>query len=341
MSRQLIHYVGNMSLFSGDVVKQVFSQTSNSSFENRISRWTCMLEKEPGGDSELQVSPDTGICCQQQCGSKSNWKTQVKGQRGKAVCVNLPERSGQIVCKYCVQVKEAAATRCNLPVNSRCKEVEFVNRLDSDWVDFTKTPIEVRGNRRFGPDNELQNFIGLLQNQIREIESFNPVSEESVQESTTGTGKGEIQTARENANQTARENVNQTARENEIQTARENEKQSVRGNEKQSARENDIQTVRGNEIQTARENDIQIPAREESEVSVEDHERATLEVNHTITESHQLLHVKTIIGLLHSIIDVILFAMSGSLIFDLNDSEIWKGQYIYVISTCLFKRYIS
>lgn len=50
-----------------------------------------------------------------------------------------------------------------------------------------------------------------------------------------------------------------------------------------------------------------------------------LEVNHMITESHQLLHVKTIIGVLQSIIGVILFAMKGSIVFDLNDAEVWRG----------------
>ncbi|XP_061164488.1 uncharacterized protein LOC133173520 [Saccostrea echinata] len=65
--------------------------------------------------------------------------------------------------------------------------------------------------------------------------------------------------------------------------------------------------------------------KDDDEVGVRDQIKQSLEVSHTVTESHQLLHVKTIIGLLHSIIDVILFTMSGSLVFDLNDVDIWRG----------------
>lgn len=271
-----------MSLFSDGVVHQDISRTSNCSFENRISRWTCMLEKQPDGDSEFIT----------------NLKTKVNIKQDKALCAKLPIQSDdprQSICKYCPEVlKETSKSRFYSSVNGHNTDVDLVSKLNSQLVNLVKIPIELRGS-------EIQGFIGLLQKQIKGIESFSPVLSKS---------EHSLEQKEENW-----ESI-QEKKEEELQRQAE---QKERRKAAKSSRDLDLQ--RG---LTKRQRKRQ-PVNEDSEIPVGQQERVSLEVNHTITESHQLLHVKTIIGLLHSIIDVILFAMSGSLVFDLNDAEIWKG----------------
>lgn len=271
-----------MSLFSDGVVHQDISRTSNCSFENRISRWTCMLEKQPDGDSEFIT----------------NLKTKVNIKQDKALCAKLPIQSDdprQSICKYCPEVlKETSKSRFYSSVNGHNTDVDLVSKLNSQLVNLVKIPIELRGS-------EIQGFIGLLQKQIKGIESFSPVLSKS---------EHSLEQKEEN-----RESI-QEKKEEELQRQAEQEE---RRKAAKSSRDLDLQ--RG---LTKRQRKRQ-PVNEDSEIPVGQQARVSLEVNHTITESHQLLHVKTIIGLLHSIIDVILFAMPGSLVFDLNDAEIWKG----------------
>lgn len=271
-----------MSLFSDGVVHQDISRTSNCSFENRISRWTCMLEKQPDGDSEFIT----------------NLKTKVNIKQDKALCAKLPIQSDdprQSICKYCPEVlKETSKSRFYSSVNGHNTDVDLVSKLNSQLVNLVKIPIELRGS-------EIQGFIGLLQKQIKGIESFSPVLSKS-----------------EHSLEQKDEEIRRKLQERKEELQRQAEQEERRKAAK-SSRDLDLQ--RG---LTKRQRKRQ-PVNEDSEIPVGQQERVSLEVNHTITESHQLLHVKTIIGLLHSIIDVILFAMSGSLVFDLNDAEIWKG----------------
>lgn len=271
-----------MSLFSDGVVHQDISRTSNCSFENRISRWTCMLEKQPDGDSEFIT----------------NLKTKVNIKQDKALCAKLPIQSDdprQSICKYCPEVlKETSKSRFYSSVNGHNTDVDLVSKLNSQLVNLVKIPIELRGS-------EIQGFIGLLQKQIKGIESFSPVLSKS-------------EHSLEQKDEEIRRKLQERKEEEENR-----ERQKERRKAAKSSRDLDLQ--RG---LTKRQRKRQ-PVNEDSEIPVGQQERVSLEVNHTITESHQLLHVKTIIGLLHSIIDVILFAMSGSLVFDLNDAEIWKG----------------
>lgn len=271
-----------MSLFSDGVVHQDISRTSNCSFENRISRWTCMLEKQPDGDSEFIT----------------NLKTKVNIKQDKALCAKLPIQSDdprQSICKYCPEVlKEISKSRFYSSVNGHNTDVDLVSKLNSQLVNLVKIPIELRGS-------EIQGFIGLLQKQIKGIESFSPVLSKS-------------EHSLEQKDEEIRRKLQERKEEEENR-----ERQEERRKAAKSSRDLDLQ--RG---LTKRQRKRQ-PVNEDSEIPVGQQERVSLEVNHTITESHQLLHVKTIIGLLHSIIDVILFAMSGSLVFDLNDAEIWKG----------------
>lgn len=282
-----------MSLFSDGVVHQDISRTSNCSFENRISRWTCMLEKQPDGDSEF-----IGICSNQQCRPETNLKTKVNIKQDKALCAKLPIQSDdprQSICKYCPEVlKETSKSRFYSSVNGHNTDVDLVSKLNSQWGNLVKIPIELRGSVTSG--NEIQGFIGLLQKQIKGIESFSPVlskSEHSLEQKDE-----EIRRKLQERNEIERRKATKALK---------------------SSR--DLELQRG---LTKRQRKRQL-VNEDSEIAVGQQGRVSLEVNHTITESHQLLHVKTIIGLLHSIIDVILFAMSGSLVFDLNDAEIWKG----------------
>lgn len=271
-----------MSLFSDGVVHQDISRTSNCSFENRISRWTCMLEKQPDGDSEFIT----------------NLKTKVNIKQDKALCAKLPIQSDdprQSICKYCPEVlKETSKSRFYSSVNGHNTDVDLVSKLNSQLVNLVKIPIELRGS-------EIQGFIGLLQKQIKGIESFSPVLSKS-------------EHSLEQKDEEIRRKLQERKEEEENR-----ERQEERRKAAKSSRDLDLQ--RG---LTKRQRKRQ-PVNEDSEIPVGQQARVSLEVNHTITESHQLLHVKTIIGLLHSIIDVILFAMSGSLVFDLNDAEIWKG----------------
>lgn len=271
-----------MSLFSDGVVHQDISRTSNCSFENRISRWTCMLEKQPDGDSEFIT----------------NLKTKVNIKQDKALCAKLPIQSDdprQSICKYCPEVlKETSKSRFYSSVNGHNTDVDLVSKLNSQLVNLVKIPIELRGS-------EIQGFIGLLQKQIKGIESFSPVLSKS-----------------EHSLEQKDEEIRRKLQERKEELQRQAE-QKERRKAAKSSRDLDLQ--RG---LTKRQRKRQ-PVNEDSEIPVGQQERVSLEVNHTITESHQLLHVKTIIGLLHSIIDVILFAMPGSLVFDLNDAEIWKG----------------
>lgn len=271
-----------MSLFSDGVVHQDISRTSNCSFENRISRWTCMLEKQPDGDSEFIT----------------NLKTKVNIKQDKALCAKLPIQSDdprQSICKYCPEVlKETSKSRFYSSVNGHNTDVDLVSKLNSQLVNLVKIPIELRGS-------EIQGFIGLLQKQIKGIESFSPVLSKS-----------------EHSLEQKDEEIRRKLQERKEELQRQAEQEERRKAAK-SSRDLDLQ--RG---LTKRQRKRQ-PVNEDSEIPVGQQARVSLEVNHTITESHQLLHVKTIIGLLHSIIDVILFAMPGSLVFDLNDAEIWKG----------------
>lgn len=266
-----------MSLFSDGVVHQDISRTSNCSFENRISRWTCMLEKQPDGDSEFIT----------------NLKTKVNIKQDKALCAKLPIQSDdprQSICKYCPEVlKETSKSRFYSSVNGHNTDVDLVSKLNSQLVNLVKIPIELRGS-------EIQGFIGLLQKQIKGIESFSPVLSKS-----------------EHSLEQKDEEIRR-----KLQERKEIERRKATKALKSSR---DLELQRG---LTKRQRKRQL-VNEDSEIAVGQQGRVSLEVNHTITESHQLLHVKTIIGLLHSIIDVILFAMSGSLVFDLNDAEIWKG----------------
>lgn len=282
-----------MSLFSDGVVHQDISRTSNCSFENRISRWTCMLEKQPDGDSEF-----IGICSNQQCRPETNLKTKVNIKQDKALCAKLPIQSDdprQSICKYCPEVlKETSKSRFYSSVNGHNTDVDLVSKLNSQRVNLVKIPIELRGSVTSG--NEIQGFIGLLQKQIKGIESFSPVLSKS-----------------EHSLEQKDEEIRR-----KLQERKEIERRKATKALKSSR---DLELQRG---LTKRQRKRQL-VNEDSEIAVGQQGRVSLEVNHTITESHQLLHVKTIIGLLHSIIDVILFAMSGSLVFDLNDAEIWKG----------------
>uniref|UniRef100_A0A8W8LCM4 Uncharacterized protein n=1 Tax=Magallana gigas TaxID=29159 RepID=A0A8W8LCM4_MAGGI len=282
-----------MSLFSDGVVHQDISRTSNCSFENRISRWTCMLEKQPDGDSEF-----IGICSNQQCRPETNLKTKVNIKQDKALCAKLPIQSDdprQSICKYCPEVlKETSKSRFYSSVNGHNTDVDLVSKLNSQWGNLVKIPIELRGSVTSG--NEIQGFIGLLQKQIKGIESFSPVLSKS-----------------EHSLEQKDEEIRR-----KLQERKEIERRKATKALKSSR---DLELQRG---LTKRQRKRQL-VNEDSEIAVGQQGRVSLEVNHTITESHQLLHVKTIIGLLHSIIDVILFAMSGSLVFDLNDAEIWKG----------------
>lgn len=282
-----------MSLFSDGVVHQDISRTSNCSFENRISRWTCMLEKQPDGDSEF-----IGICSNQQCRPETNLKTKVNIKQDKALCAKLPIQSDdprQSICKYCPEVlKETSKSRFYSSVNGHNTDVDLVSKLNSQWVNLVKIPKELRGSVTSG--NEIQGFIGLLQKQIKGIESFSPVLSKS-----------------EHSLEQKDEEIRR-----KLQERKEIERRKATKALKSSR---DLELQRG---LTKRQRKRQL-VNEDSEIAVGQQGRVSLEVNHTITESHQLLHVKTIIGLLHSIIDVILFAMSGSLVFDLNDAEIWKG----------------
>lgn len=282
-----------MSLFSDGVVHQDISRTSNCSFENRISRWTCMLEKQPDGDSEF-----IGICSNQQCRPETNLKTKVNIKQDKALCAKLPIQSDdprQSICKYCPEVlKETSKSRFYSSVNGHNTDVDLVSKLNSQWANLVKIPIELRGSVTSG--NEIQGFIGLLQKQIKGIESFSPVLSKS-----------------EHSLEQKDEEIRR-----KLQERKEIERRKATKALKSSR---DLELQRG---LTKRQRKRQL-VNEDSEIAVGQQGRVSLEVNHTITESHQLLHVKTIIGLLHSIIDVILFAMSGSLVFDLNDAEIWKG----------------
>lgn len=282
-----------MSLFSDGVVHQDISRTSNCSFENRISRWTCTLEKQPDGDSEF-----IGICSNQQCRPETNLKTKVNIKQDKALCAKLPIQSDdprQSICKYCPEVlKETSKSRFYSSVNGHNTDVDLVSKLNSQWVNLVKIPIELRGSVTSG--NEIQGFIGLLQKQIKGIESFSPVLSKS-----------------EHSLEQKDEEIRR-----KLQERKEIERRKATKALKSSR---DLELQRG---LTKRQRKRQL-VNEDSEIAVGQQGRVSLEVNHTITESHQLLHVKTIIGLLHSIIDVILFAMSGSLVFDLNDAEIWKG----------------
>lgn len=282
-----------MSLFSDGVVHQDISRTSNCSFENRISRWTCMLEKQPDGDSEF-----IGICSNQQCRPETNLKTKVNIKQDNALCAKLPIQSDdprQSICKYCPEVlKETSKSRFYSSVNGHNTDVDLVSKLNSQWVNLVKIPTELRGSVTSG--NEIQGFIGLLQKQIKGIESFSPVLSKS-----------------EHSLEQKDEEIRR-----KLQERKEIERRKATKALKSSR---DLELQRG---LTKRQRKRQL-VNEDSEIAVGQQGRVSLEVNHTITESHQLLHVKTIIGLLHSIIDVILFAMSGSLVFDLNDAEIWKG----------------
>lgn len=252
-----------------------------------------MLEKQPDGDSEF-----IGICSNQQCRPETNLKTKVNIKQDKALCAKLPIQSDdprQSICKYCPEVlKETSKSRFYSSVNGHNTDVDLVSKLNSQWVNLVKIPIELRGSVTSG--NEIQGFIGLLQKQIKGIESFSPVlskSEHSLEQKDE-----EIRRKLQERNEIERRKATKALK---------------------SSR--DLELQRG---LTKRQRKRQL-VNEDSEIAVGQQGRVSLEVNHTITESHQLLHVKTIIGLLHSIIDVILFAMSGSLVFDLNDAEIWKG----------------
>lgn len=241
-----------------------------------------MLEKQPDGDSEFIT----------------NLKTKVNIKQDKALCAKLPIQSDdprQSICKYCPEVlKETSKSRFYSSVNGHNTDVDLVSKLNSQLVNLVKIPIELRGS-------EIQGFIGLLQKQIKGIESFSPVLNKS-------------EHSLEQKDEEIRRKLQERKEEEENR-----ERQEERRKAAKSSRDLDLQ--RG---LTKRQRKRQ-PVNEDSEIPVGQQERVSLEVNHTITESHQLLHVKTIIGLLHSIIDVILFAMSGSLVFDLNDAEIWKG----------------
>lgn len=254
-----------------------------------------MLEKQPDGDSEF-----IGICSNQQCRPETNLKTKVNIKQDKALCAKLPIQSDdprQSICKYCPEVlKETSKSRFYSSVNGHNTDVDLVSKLNSQLVNLVKIPIELRGS-------EIQGFIGLLQKQIKGIESFSPVlskSEHSLEQKDEEILR-KLQERKEEA-------------ENQRQAEQEERRKATKSSR-------DLELQRG---LTKRQRKRQ-PVNEDSEIPVGQQARVSLEVNHTITESHQLLHVKTIIGLLHSIIDVILFAMSGSLVFDLNDAEIWKG----------------
>lgn len=241
-----------------------------------------MLEKQPDGDSEFIT----------------NLKTKVNIKQDKALCAKLPIQSDdprQSICKYCPEVlKETSKSRFYSSVNGHNTDVDLVSKLNSQLVNLVKIPIELRGS-------EIQGFIGLLQKQIKGIESFSPVlskSEHSLEQ-----------------------------KDEEILRKLQERKEEEENRERQEERRKAAKSSRDPELQrglTKRQRKRQL-VNEDSEIAVGQQGRVSLEVNHTITESHQLLHVKTIIGLLHSIIDVILFVMSGSLVFDLNDAEIWKG----------------
>lgn len=320
-----------MSLFSDGVVQQDISRTSNCSFENRISRWTCMLERQPDGDNEF-----TGICSHQQCRPATNWKTQVNVKQDKALCAKLPKQTNdprQLICKYCPEVlKETSRNRFFSSVNGLTTDVDLLNKLNSQWVNLVKIPIELRGDNCVTSGSEIQGFIGLLQKQIKEIESFSPVlskSEHSLEQKDEEI-RSKIQKRKEEEESQKRIQEKKEKKEKEVQRQAEEEKEafleSLEGRKATKA----LKSSRDLELQrspTKRQKRRQL-VNEDSEVDVGQQGRVSLEVNHTITESHQLLHVKTIIGLLHSIIDVILFAMSGSLVFDLNDAEIWKGVFV-------------
>lgn len=268
-----------------------------------------MLEKQPDGDSEF-----IGICSNQQCRPETNLKTKVNIKQDKALCAKLPIQSDdprQSICKYCPEVlKETSKSRFYSSVNGHNTDVDLVSKLNSQLVNLVKIPIELRGS-------EIQGFIGLLQKQIKGIESFSPVlskSEHSLEQKDEEIRR-KLQERKEEEN---RESI-QEKKEEELQRQAEQEERRKATKALKSSR--DLELQRG---LTKRQRKRQL-VNEDSEIAVGQQARVSLEVNHTITESHQLLHVKTIIGLLHSIIDVILFAMSGSLVFDLNDAEIWKG----------------
>lgn len=281
-----------------------------------------MLERQPDGDNEF-----TGICSHQQCRPETNLKTQVNVKQDKALCSKLPIRSDdprQSICKYCPEVlKETSRNRFCSSVNGLNTDVDLVSKLNSQWVNLVKIPIELRGFVTSG--NEIQGFIGLLQKQIKGIESFSPVlskSEHSLEQS-------------EDIPRKLQERKEEEENQKRIQDKKGEELQRQAEKEKEASLESLESRKATKALKTSRDLELQRNLKkrqkrrqlvnEDSDIAVGQQGRVSLEVNHTITESHQLLHVKTIIGLLHSIIDVILFAMSGSLVFDLNDAEIWKG----------------
>lgn len=281
-----------------------------------------MLERQPDGDNEF-----TGICSHQQCRPETNLKTQVNVKQDKALCSKLPIRSDdprQSICKYCPEVlKETSRNRFCSSVNGLNTDVDLVSKLNSQWVNLVKIPIELRGFVTSG--NEIQGFIGLLQKQIKGIESFSPVlskSEHSLEQS-------------EDIPRKLQERKEEEENQKRIQDKKGEELQRQAEKEKEASLESLESRKATKALKSSRDLELQRNLKkrqkrrqlvnEDSEIAVGQQGRVSLEVNHTITESHQLLHVKTIIGLLHSIIDVILFAMSGSLVFDLNDAEIWKG----------------
>lgn len=281
-----------------------------------------MLERQPDGDNEF-----TGICSHQQCRPETNLKTQVNVKQDKALCSKLPIQSDdprQSICKYCPEVlKETSRNRFCSSVNGLNTDVDLVSKLNSQWVNLVKIPIELRGFVTSG--NEIQGFIGLLQKQIKGIESFSPVlskSEHSLEQS-------------EDIPRKLQERKEEEENQKRIQDKKGEELQRQAEKEKEASLESLESRKATKALKSSRDLELQRNLKkrqkrrqlvnEDSEIAVGQQGRVSLEVNHTITESHQLLHVKTIIGLLHSIIDVILFAMSGSLVFDLNDAEIWKG----------------
>lgn len=281
-----------------------------------------MLERQPDGDNEF-----TGICSHQQCRPETNLKTQVNVKQDKALCSKLPIQSDdprQSFCKYCPEVlKETSRSRFCSSVNGLNTDVDLVSKLNSQWVNLVKIPIELRGFVTSG--NEIQGFIGLLQKQIKGIESFSPVlskSEHSLEQS-------------EDIPRKLQERKEEEENQKRIQDKKGEELQRQAEKEKEASLESLESRKATKALKSSRDLELQRNLKkrqkrrqlvnEDSEIAVGQQGRVSLEVNHTITESHQLLHVKTIIGLLHSIIDVILFAMSGSLVFDLNDAEIWKG----------------
>ncbi|XP_062607722.1 uncharacterized protein LOC134269535 [Saccostrea cucullata] len=228
-------------------------------------------------------------------------------QLDKDISLNFspsPENFSQQPCKFCHQYHK-------LPENlkrkfeNQCDEKCF-NQLNSRWIKLTKNEVHHENVEFSVLYRGIQAINDLILKQIERALQFDCILKDSkLHEEITFTPTKTTQIKRTEPIQKGKFTEEDHSEE---QKSSESERFKDKGFTRKARR--GYSRRRGDESGVR---------------DVRDQAKPSLEVSHTVTESHQLLHVKTIIGLLHSIIDIILFTMSGSLVFDLNDADIWKG----------------